>query len=100
LHAFLSACGQKRNAERLLKGAKNAAGSRLFPPRYARTDQKFGYRIDQGAYNGDGTYRIVIQENGRPHGENLAATLVDPSVDSGEDVIMRLYENAKEKGKI
>src|SRR5882762_7705635 len=50
---------------------------------------KVGFRIDQGAMHGDGSYNLVIQQNGVAHGETLASTTVGPN-DTGEDVAVKL----------
>jgi hypothetical protein len=73
-------------------------GSRLFPPRIAKHDQRLGHRVDQGHYFKNGTFNVNVQKNGVPHGNVLAATLVNPRVDSGEDVVNRLEEDARKKG--
>jgi hypothetical protein len=73
-------------------------GRRVFPPRTSKNDERFGFRIDQGRFNEDGTFGIVVQKNGKPHGEVLAATVVDPRVDVGEDVVERLRRDAEARG--
>jgi hypothetical protein len=73
-------------------------GHRLFPPRFARNDEKHRYRIDQGEFFPDGRYRIVVQKNGKAHGDTLAATTVDTKVDVGMDVLDRLSSDAKARG--
>jgi hypothetical protein len=98
LHTFLKVCQIPQNAERLLKGTENGKGSRLFPPRIAKHDQHLGHRVDQGHYFKNGTFYIFVQKNGKPHGKVLAATLVNPKMDSGEDVVNRLEENARKGG--
>src|SRR6202035_505163 len=98
LRLFLEACSQRGAAERLLIGAHNAMGHRLFPPRTPKHDHRLGFRIDQGWFNKDGTFSVVVQENGRPHGDVLAATVVSPQVDVGEDVVERLRKDAEARG--
>jgi hypothetical protein len=70
----------------------------MFPPKLAKHDERLGYRIDQGAYFENGTFGVVIQENGLPHGQAVAKAIVDPKVDEGEDVVNRLQEDAKSRG--
>jgi hypothetical protein len=41
---------------------------------------------------------VNVQRNGRPHGDVLAATLVNPENDAGNDVVKRLIEDAKRRG--
>jgi hypothetical protein len=98
LLAFFDFCRQGRNAERLLKGVKGGLGSRILPPRVAKHDDRLGFRIDQGNWNKDDTYNIVVQENGRPHGKVLAATVVHPKVDIGQRIVDRLLADAKLRG--
>lgn len=73
-------------------------GGRIFPPRLMKHDERLGYRIDQGAYFKNGTFGVVVQQNGRPHGKALAKTIVDPRVDKGEDVVDRLQQDAESRG--
>jgi len=98
LLAFLDICRQARYASRLLKGSSSSAGRRIFPPRLTKHDERLGYRIDQGAYIKDGTFGIVVQQNGRPHGKAVAKTIVDPRADKGEDVVDRLKKDAESRG--
>lgn len=98
MRRFFEVCAEARNAERLLKGVPNAAGSRLFPPRFAKYDIRLGNRVDQGEFLKNGTYMVNVQKNGRPHGAVLAATLVNPEKDTGKDVVKRLIADAKRRG--
>ena len=98
LQKFLDLCLLPRNAARLLKGTQNSQGHRLWPPRFARLDERLHYRIDQGEYLKDGTYSIVVQENGQPHGGVVAKTVVNPKLDRGPDIVNRLEKDAKERG--
>jgi hypothetical protein len=84
----------------LLKGAENAMGRRIFPPQTAKNDQRLGHRVDQGHYFKNGTFNVNVQQNGKPHGNVLAATTVNPKVDSGGDVVNRLEEDARKKGHL
>ena len=47
LLSFFDICRQARNAARLLKGAPNAMGHRMFPSKVAKHDERLGYRVDQ-----------------------------------------------------
>jgi hypothetical protein len=76
----------------------NGMGRRLFPPATQKNDKKYGYRADQGEFYADGRFGVAIQKNGRPHGNCLASTIVDPKVDRGADVIGRLIIDAKRRG--
>lgn len=78
---------------KLVKGTKDNQGGRLAPARSAKEDAKFKCRADQGEFRDDGTYNVVVQENGDPHGAPIAKTLVDPKVDTGEDVLKRLEDD-------
>jgi hypothetical protein len=98
LLAFFDVCRQARYASRLLKGSASSMGRRMFPPRLFKHDGRLGYRIDQGAYFKNGTFGVVVQQNGRPHGKALATAIVDPRVDKGEDVVERLQKDAENKG--
>lgn len=98
LLSFLGICRLPRNAARLLTGSPGAAGHRMWPPKFARHDERLAYRIDQGEWLKDGRYGVVMQMNGRPHGVALAKTIVDPSVDVGENVVDRLRRDAENKG--
>jgi hypothetical protein len=100
LRIFLDVCSQARNAARLLKGSPDAMGHRIFPPRLAKHDERLGYRVDQGVWKKDGTFAIVIQRNGQPHGDTIAATIVDPGVDKGDDVVDRLRKDAEDRGNL
>lgn len=73
-------------------------GHRLWLPCYAKYDERLGFCIDQGKYLKDGTYGIVVQENGQPHGGVLARTVVDPRVDKGPEIVERLINSVKERG--
>jgi len=95
---FFNVCKLPHIRQRLLTGAWNRMGSRVFPPRFKKNDEKFGYRIEQGYFFKDGRFVLVTQENGRAHGPTLAATVVDPKADQGEDVVDRLVMDAKEQG--
>jgi hypothetical protein len=100
LLAFLDICRQPRNIARLLGGSPGGAGHRIFPPKFAKLDERFGYRIDQGVWLKGRRYGLVIQKNGKPHGAALAKTVVDLDKDSGEpeDIVSRLRRDAKERG--
>ncbi len=74
----------------LLKGTKNNQGGRLAPARTKRQDDLFKCRVDQGEVNPDGTYQIVVQQNGDPHGSTISRTTVDPGKDTADDVLNRL----------
>jgi hypothetical protein len=97
---FLEVLRESKNAERLLKGAFNGNGRRLYPPRIPKHDERLGYRIDQGKYFSDGTFGVVAQKNGKPHGPTLAVTSVNPRVDTGEAIVDRLIEDAKKRGHL
>lgn len=73
-------------------GTRPTNGRRLAPARNARDDAKFKCRVDQGVVQADGTYNVIVQENGVPHGPVIARTVVDPAVDTGEDVLDRLAD--------
>jgi hypothetical protein len=81
-----------------LKGGRNKAGGRLFPSRLAKHDIRLGHRVDQGEFLKNGTYMVNVQRNGRPHGDVLAATLMNPKKDAGEEVVKRLIADAKLRG--
>jgi hypothetical protein len=98
LWKFFTICKEPRYAERLLKGGPNAAGRRLFPPQLAKHDIHLGHRVDQGEFLKNGTYMVVVQRNGKPHGDTLAATRVNPKKDSGKGVVKRLMADAKKRG--
>ena len=70
----------------------------MFPPRVKKHDERLGYRVDQGVYFKNGTFGVVVQKNGRPHGKAIAKTIVDPSVDKIEDVVERLQKDAESRG--
>ena len=96
--AFFDTCRQVRNAARLLKGAPNAMGHRMFPSKVEKHDKRLGYRVDQGEWLKDGTFGVVVQKNGQPHGKAIAKTIVNPTVDKGEDVVDRLKRDAERQG--
>ncbi len=73
----------------LVKGSKNNQGGRLAPARSDKEDAKFQCRVDQGEFRDDGTYAVLVQQNGSPHGDPIAKTIVDPTVDTGDDVLNR-----------
>jgi hypothetical protein len=75
-------------------------GRRMFPSCTDKHDMWLGYQIDQGCFNGDRTYSVVMQRNGRPHGEVLVATVVDLHVDRGENIVKRLEKDAEAKGNL
>jgi hypothetical protein len=75
-------------------------GRRLFPPPIAKHDERLGFRIDQGWWFKDGRFVIEVQKNSRPHGDALAATVVNPKMDTGEDAVGRLRDDAKMKGNL
>jgi hypothetical protein len=77
----------------LVKGTKENQGGRLAPARSAREDAKFKCHADQGEVLEDGTYNVVVQQSGVPHGPAIAKTRVNPEVDTGEDVLKRLQED-------
>lgn len=60
-------------------------------------DDYIKFRIDQGAKNNNGSYNLVIQENGVPHGKTLASTTVYPG-DKSEDVFGRLVVSTEANG--
>jgi hypothetical protein len=66
----------------------------------SKHDERLRFRIDQGYFNKDGTFDIVVQENGRPHGDVLAKAVVDPRVDVGEEVVERLRKDAAARGNM
>jgi hypothetical protein len=71
----------------------------MFPPQLDKIDKLTRFRIDQGRFDPKkGTFGVVVQENGTPHGPTLAATVVDPKVDAGVNVVDRLAEDAKRRG--
>lgn len=94
--AFIKLARAGKTPEKLLMGTQNGSGRRLLPPR--TKDEQWKLRADQGKYMPDGTYNVVIQENGRPHGKTVAETVVDPTVDDGHDVLDRLWEIFVKKG--
>jgi hypothetical protein len=100
LIAFFGVCRQARNAARFLKGSPCSMGCRVFPPKVAKHDKRLGYRVEQGAYLKNGTFGVVVQKNGRPHGKVLAKAIVDPRVDKGEDVVDRLLKDAEKRGHL
>ena len=100
LRVFFSVCCQAHIAARLLKGSPSFMGHRMFPPKVAKHDKHLGYRVDQGEYFGNGMFGVVVQENGEPHGKAIAKTIVDPSVDKGEDVVDRLQRDAESRGNL
>jgi len=67
-------------------------GGRLAPARNAQQDASFRCRVEVGEMRDDGTYDVVVQENGEPHGPVIAKTFVDPRVDTGDDVLKRLED--------
>jgi hypothetical protein len=69
----------------------------MFLPKVAKHDERLGYHVNQGAYFGNGRFGVVVQENGRPHGKAIAKTIVDPSVDKGEDVVDRLQRDVESR---
>ncbi|KAF8994094.1 hypothetical protein BDQ17DRAFT_1252121, partial [Cyathus striatus] len=71
----------------------DSQGCRMLPTRTKKKDEEFVYRVDQGEFFDDGTYNVVMQKNGDPHGPIVARTRVDPRVDTGDDVIARLRES-------
>jgi hypothetical protein len=75
-------------------------GHWLFPPHTSKHDERLGFQIDQGYFNKDGTFDIVMQENGRPHGDVLAKAVVDPQVDVGEEVVERLCRDMAARGNM
>jgi hypothetical protein len=72
----------------------------MFPPCTDKHDMRLGYQVDQGRFNGDETYSVVVQRNGQPHREVLAATVVDLCVDRGENIVERLEKDAEVKGNL
>jgi hypothetical protein len=62
LTAFIKAI-DKSAAAKVLKGAPNGAGGRLFPSATPKNDTLKGFRIDQGGYYDDDSYDIVVQPN-------------------------------------
>jgi hypothetical protein len=72
----------------------------MFPPKLAKHDVRLGYRVDQGEFFKNGTFGVVVQKNGRPHGEAIAKAIVDPRVDEGEDVVERLQKDAEKRGHL
>jgi hypothetical protein len=95
---FTALLSSSKNLAKLVSGSSGAAGHRIFPSKTPRNDDTIGFRIDQGAMQKDGTYKVTIQQNGVPHGKTLASTTVDLTVDSGRDVFNRLITDAKANG--
>ncbi|PPR04740.1 hypothetical protein CVT24_006900 [Panaeolus cyanescens] len=79
-------------AKKLLQGTKASQGHRMLPSKTTVNDEQYGFRIDQGEVQPDGTYNVVIQQNGVPHGPALAKILVDPKVDTESSVIQRIQD--------
>jgi hypothetical protein len=100
LQNFFNVCRLPRISKRLLTGTFNGMGRRVFPPMVKKYDERLGYRIDQGSYFKDGRFVLITQQNGKPHGPTLAATVVDPKLDEGEDVVDRLVMDAKKRGNL
>lgn len=85
--------GKKSVREKLLKGNPENNGRRIAPAQVGKQDDRFKFRIDQGAVLEDGTYTLVMQQNGVPHGKALAKITVDPSTDTADDVSDRLVDD-------
>jgi hypothetical protein len=49
LRLFFAVCRETHNVVRLLRGSPSSMGRRMFPPKFAKHDQRLGYRVDQGA---------------------------------------------------
>ena len=94
---FKKLLSNPKNLAKLVGRPANGAGQRVFPSRTGRNDEDVGFRIDQGAMRADGSYNLVIQQNGVPHGETLASTVVAPN-DTGDDVAARLSLSAETNG--
>jgi hypothetical protein len=48
----------------------------------------------------NGTFEVVIHnsENGQPHGQAIAKTIVNPNVNKGDDAVDRLQRDSKRRG--
>lgn len=75
-------------------------GRRLFPPPIAKHDECLGFQIDQGWWFKDGQFVIEVQKNGRPHGDVLVATVVNPKMDTGEEAMDSLRDDTKMRGNL
>jgi hypothetical protein len=94
---FQKLLSSPKNLAKLVGCPVNGAGQRVFPSRTGRNDEDVGFRIDQFAMQGDGSYKLVIQQNGVAHGETLASTIIGPN-DTGNDVAARLSLSAEANG--
>jgi hypothetical protein len=94
---FQKLLSNPKNIAKLVGRPLNGAGQRVFPSRTGRNDKEIRFRIDQGASQRNGSYNLVIQENGVAHGETLASTTVHPD-DTGDDVVTRLALSAEANG--
>lgn len=93
---FLSIRSSKSAAKRVLNPISDGAGTRLYPPKTKRNDEKFGIRIDKGelVHDKPGHVRLKLQINSDAKDKTLQTmakkdshkTYASADVDATQDI--------------